>query len=67
MKMLYLDDDVVEDLKKVNASQLTNGLLKEYFRKTHLATMTDEELDKRMKYLETKERHKKELEAIQNG
>jgi hypothetical protein len=66
VKLISLPDNLMDDLNKVeNASGLIQELLREHFRKSNLALMTEEELNRELKkveILEETERKIKELE-----
>ena len=58
--MFYVNDDLREALKSINnRSELINSLLREYFNKSDLRSMGEEELRRFI----AKEKLKKEFEA----
>jgi len=68
MKMITLDEDLIDKLKtKPNASQLINDLLIQFFEKDDIQQMGVEELKKFIAIEKLKEKHKAEIEAIENG
>ena len=63
LRSYTIEMDLVEKLKDTNASELINYLLREYFEKQKITSMSEEELIKFIKI----EKLKKEMELLEHG
>lgn len=67
-KMIYLENDVLDDLEKEdNMSKVVNEVLREHYRKQHIAFMTPEERAKYKKTLQLKMKLEQDLKEIEDG
>ena len=67
-KMIYLSDDIHKLLsKEQNASNLVEGLLRQYFNTTKIELMSEEELKKFIALKELEKDYNTKLEEINNG
>jgi predicted Holliday junction resolvase-like endonuclease len=65
LQALYLTNENIENLRKVsNMSKLVNQLLSEYFKNNDINTMTEEELELRLKEIEVQEEFEKKIKQL---
>ena len=64
-KMFCIDADLAVKLEGENASALVNKLLKDYLSCKDIESMTREQAEKRLAYLELKKKHRLEMEALE--
>lgn len=66
LRSYTIDAELIEKMKGINASQLINNLLNDYFKKTDINSMDEVELERYIKIKELEEETKKRINEI-NG